>query len=98
MDHIFSIDEGACKLTGKYCNESDAISIGKIIKKAIKDNVGEYINCSIGVAPNRYLAKIASNMQKPDGLSVITPSALPSRLYPLNLNSLPGVGVKQKID
>ena len=96
VDHIFSIDEGACKLTGKYCNESDAISIGKIIKKAIRDNVGEYINCSIGIAPNRYLAKIASNIQKPDGLSVITPSALPNRLYPLKLNSLPGVGSKTK--
>ena len=33
VDHIFSIDEGACKLTGKYRNESDAISIGRIIKK-----------------------------------------------------------------
>ena len=38
VDHIFSIDEGACKLTGKYCNERDAISIGRIIKKAIRDN------------------------------------------------------------
>ena len=59
VDHVFSIDEGACKLTGKYCNESDAISIGRIIKKAIRDNVGEYISCSIGIAPNRYLAKMA---------------------------------------
>ncbi len=96
VDHIFSIDEGACKLTGKYCNKSDAISIGKIIKKAIRDNVGEYISCSIGIAPNRYLAKIASNMQKPDGLSIIAPSELPNRLYPLKLKSLPGVGAKTK--
>lgn len=94
VDHVFSIDEGACKLTGKYCNESDAISIGRIIKKAIRDNVGEYISCSIGIAPNRYLAKIASNLQKPDGLSVITPPEFPNRLYPLKLNSLPGVGAK----
>jgi DNA polymerase-4 len=96
VDYIFSIDEGACKLTGKYHNESDAISIGRIIKKAIRDNVGEYISCSIGIAPNRYLAKIASNMKKPDGLSVIAPSELPNRLYPLNLQSLPGVGAKTK--
>ena len=39
-------------------------------------------------------AKIASNLQKPDGLSVITPPELPNRLYPLKLNSLPGVGAK----
>jgi DNA polymerase-4 len=41
-----------------------------------------------------YLAKIASNMQKPDGLSVINPSELPNKLYSLNLKSLPGIGSK----
>ena len=66
------------------------------IKKAIKNNVGDYITCSIGIAPNRYLAKIASNMQKPDGLSVINPTELPSKLYTLNLKSLPGVGSKTR--
>jgi DNA polymerase IV len=94
IDHIFSIDEGACRLTGKYCLEEEAVSIAKIIKKAIRDNVGDYITSSIGIAPNRYLAKIASNMQKPDGLSVINPSELPNKLYSLNLKSLPGIGSK----
>ena len=55
-----------------------------------------HITCSIGIAPNRYLAKIASNMQKPDGLSIINPTELPSKLYPLNLKSLPGVGTKTR--
>ena len=94
VDHIFSIDEGACRLTGKYCLEEETVSIAKIIKKAIRDNVGDYITSSIGIAPNRYLAKIASNMQKPDGLSVINPSELPNKLYSLNLKSLPGIGSK----
>jgi DNA polymerase-4 len=94
VDHIFSIDEGACRLTGKYCLEEEGVSIAKIIKKAIRDNVGDYITSSIGIAPNRYLAKIASNMQKPDGLSVINPSELPNKLYSLNLKSLPGIGSK----
>ena len=94
VDHIFSIDEGACRLTGKYCLEEEAVSIAKIIKKAIRDNVGDYITSSIGIAPNRYLAKIASNMQKPDGLSVINPSELSNKLYSLNLKSLPGIGSK----
>ena len=96
VDHIFSIDEGACRLTGKYCLEEEGVSIAKIIKKAIRDNVGDYITSSIGIAPNRYLAKIASNMQKPDGLSIINPTELPSKLYPLNLKSLPGVGTKTR--
>lgn len=94
VDHIFSIDEGACRLTGKYCLEEEALAIAKVIKKAIRDNVGDYITSSIGIAPNRYLAKIASNMQKPDGLSVINPSELPNKLYSLNLKSLPGIGSK----
>ena len=94
VDHIFSIDEGACRLTGKYCLEEEGVSIAKIIKKAIRDNVGDYITSSIGIAPNRYLAKIASNMQKPDGLSVINPSKLSNKLYSLNLKSLPGIGSK----
>lgn len=94
VDHIFSIDEGACRLTGKYCLEEEALAIAKIIKKAIRDNVGDYITSSIGIAPNRYLAKIASNMQKPDGLSVINPFELSNKLYSLNLKSLPGIGSK----
>lgn len=96
VDHIFSIDEGACRLTGKYCLQEEALKIAQVIKKAIKNNIGDYITCSIGIAPNRYLAKIASNMQKPDGLSVINPTELPSNLYTLNLESLPGVGLKTK--
>ena len=92
VDHIFSIDEGACRLTGKYCSQEEAISIAKIIKEAIKTNVGDYITCSIGVASNRYLAKIASNMQKPDGLVVIAPEDLPQKLYDLSLRDLPGIG------
>ena len=94
VDHIFSIDEAACRLTGKYCLPEEATKIGKVIKEAIKENIGDYINCSIGIAPNRYLAKIASNMQKPDGLSIINPVDLPKKLYSLSLKSLPGIGRK----
>lgn len=65
-------------------------------KNALRNNVGNYITCSIGIAPNQYLAKIASNMQKPDGLSVINPTELPSKLYTLNLKSLLGVGSKTR--
>jgi len=96
VDHIFSIDEGACRLTGKYCAVEEAVRVAQQIKSAIRNNVGDYITCSIGIAPNRYLAKIASNMKKPDGLSVINPVELPSKLYPLNLKSLPGVGTKTR--
>ena len=94
VDHIFSIDEGACRLTGKCCDEETAIKLAKQIKAAIKKNVGEYINCSIGIAPNRYLAKIATDMQKPDGLIVIRPGDIPNKLFLLKLTDLPGVGCR----
>lgn len=94
VDHIFSIDEGACRLTGKLCNIEEAVSTAKFIKETIKYNVGDYISCSIGIAPNRYLAKVASNMQKPNGLTVIRPEDLPDILYKLELRDLPGIGNK----
>ena len=92
VDKILSIDEAACRLTGELCNQDNAINIAKLIKQSIRDNVGECIECSIGIAPNRYLAKIASNMQKPNGLVVIRPEDIPERLLGLHLNDLPGVG------
>lgn len=94
VDHIFSIDEGACRLTGKYRQVDEAIKIAQVIKQAIRNNVGEYIGCSIGIAPNRYLAKIATNFQKLDGLSVIQATDLPSILYDSKLTALPGIGQK----
>jgi len=94
VDHIFSIDEGACRLTGSLHDKEEALYIAKVIKDAIKSNVGDYITCSIGIASNRYLAKIASNMQKPDGLTIIYPKDLPNILYKLKLTDLPGVANK----
>jgi DNA polymerase-4 len=92
VDHIFSIDEGCCKLTGKYCNEDEAIKIAFLIKETIKNNVGDYITCSIGIASNRYLAKVATNLQKPDGLVVIPPDNIENMLSFINLKDLPGIG------
>lgn len=94
VDNIFSIDEGACRLTGSLRDKAEVLYIAQVIKDAIKSNVGDYITCSIGIASNRYLAKIASNMQKPDGLTIILPKDLPDILYKLKLTDLPGVGNK----
>lgn len=66
IDHIFSIDEGACKLTGKQSQEEIALLLAAQIKEGIK-NIGEYITCSIGIAPNRYLAKIATTIKNQMG-------------------------------
>jgi DNA polymerase-4 len=92
--HIPSIDEVACQLIGREQEPPRARRIALDIKQAIYDNVGETLRCSIGMAPNRYLAKIASDMQKPDGLIGLLPSQLPRALAHLELRDLPGVGAK----
>ena len=50
------------------------------------------MRCSIGIAPNRYLAKVGTELQKPDGLVVLRAEDLPQRLFTLKLRDLPGVG------
>src|SRR5690606_13986428 len=57
-----------------------------------RKQAGEYLKCSVGIAPNRFLAKVASDMQKPDGFIVIKKEELPERLYPLSLTDFPGIG------
>lgn len=89
---VLSIDEMACDLMGSDRDEANAVKLGRQIKQAIYDQVGEVLHSSVGIAPNRFLAKTASNMQKPDGLVVIRQDELPQRLYGLKLGSLTGIG------
>ena len=92
--HTPSIDEMVCQLIGREGEPPRARAIALAIKQAIRDDVGETLRCSIGMAPNRYLAKIASDMQKPDGLIGLLPSQLPRAIAHLELRDLPGVGAK----
>jgi len=95
--HTPSIDEMVCQLIGREQEPPRARKIALAIKQAIKDDVGETLRCSIGMAPNRYLAKIASDMQKPDGLIGLLPSQLPRAIAHLDLRALPGVGARTEI-
>lgn len=92
--HTPSIDEMVCQLMGREQEPPRARQIALAIKQAIKTDVGETLRCSIGMAPNRYLAKIASDMQKPDGLIGLLPSQLPRAIAHLELRDLPGVGAR----
>ena len=89
---IHSIDEMACRLTGPQRELDCATELARRIKTTIRRNVGEALTCSIGLAPNRLLAKVACDMQKPDGLTAIRSVDLPSILYSLAPIDIPGIG------
>ncbi|MEM1057605.1 MAG: DNA polymerase, partial [Verrucomicrobiota bacterium] len=78
---VLSIDEIECRLTGKQCRPDEARRLAARIKEAIASRVGPSLGCSIGVAPNALLAKIASKLEKPNGLTLLREEDLPERLY-----------------
>jgi DNA polymerase IV len=92
VEQICSIDEMVCDLIGKEQKKEEAIHIAYKIKETIKKKVGVSLQCSIGIAPNRFLAKTASDMQKPNGLVIIEEKDLPECLFRLKLNDLCGIG------
>jgi len=69
-----------------------ARELGLELKEAVNDATG--LSCSIGLAPNKLVAKIASELDKPDGLTVIPPAEIGTRLWPLPVRRLHGVGPK----
>ena len=92
IEIIASIDEVACRLIGTQNQENEARKLAIIIKKGIQKNIGKYIRCSIGIAPNRFLAKTASNLEKPDGLQVLYNTDVPERIKHFKLSDLTGIG------
>ncbi|HTV83669.1 MAG TPA: hypothetical protein VME18_13570 [Acidobacteriaceae bacterium] len=93
---VLSIDEMASSLIGREQPLSAALDLARRVKVSVRENAGSTLRCSIGLAPNRYLAKIASDMKKPDGLVALTPDQLPSALTELTLRDLPGVGARME--
>ncbi|MGH9617251.1 MAG: DNA polymerase Y family protein [Acidobacteriaceae bacterium] len=96
VSSVRSIDEMACELMGREQPLLAAMDLARRIKAAIREQVGSTLCCSIGVAPNRYLAKIASDMEKPDGLIALTHDMLPDVLLRLGLRDLVGVGSRME--
>ncbi len=92
VEHIHSIDEMSCRLTGRWCEPDRARALARQIKMALRRDLGPVLRCSIGLAPNLFLAKTASDMQKPDGLVVLDLEDLPQALHGLELSDLCGIG------
>lgn len=93
---IWSIDEFDCVLMGRQKEPETARAIARSIKEQIWQDVGPAINCSIGIGPNSFLAKVATDMQKPDGLVLLRPEDLPGRLLDRKLTDLPGINVRME--
>lgn len=88
-----SIDEVPCYLMGRERHRENAEAIARSIKQRLLDlGFSPAINCSIGIAPNRFLAKTASDMDKPNGLTVLEAHDLPHKLHRLQLRDFCGIG------
>ena len=94
---VVSIDEMVCELTGSQHDVDNAVALSKKIKETIRKKVGSTLRCSIGLAPNRFLAKVGSDMQKPDGLVIIKSTDLPHILYKLDVSDFPGIGRRMEV-
>ena len=85
-----SIDEAFLDVTGSIRLFGDGEHIGRLIKDRIKEK--EQLTASVGVAPTKYLAKIASDLEKPDGLVVVKADKIKEFLHPLPISRLWGAG------
>ena len=86
-----SIDEGFLDVTDQL-KDIDAISLAIKMQKDILEQF--HLPCSIGIGPNKFLAKMASDMKKPLGITVLRKREVPEKLWPLPIEDLLGVGKK----
>lgn len=93
---VLSIDEMACHLIGREQNLENALQIARDIKNNILVQVGSELKSSIGLGPNLTLAKIASDLQKPDGLVAIPTEQIVQKIGHLDIQCIPGVGSNMK--
>jgi DNA polymerase-4 len=96
VTEVRSIDEMSCALLGRWRERETALRLAREIKARIAAKVGAFMRCSIGLAPNVFLAKTATDMQKPDGLVVIDESDLPEVLFRLQLRDFCGIGAARE--
>ena len=96
IDTAHSVDEVSCRLLGPERVPEAARALARAIKRGIADRVGACLTSSIGLAPNRYLAKLATELEKPDGLVLLGMADLPAALFRLAPRDLPGIGARME--
>lgn len=87
---VFSIDEAFLDIGASLRLFGSAEQIARQIKERIRDELG--LSCSVGIAPNKLLAKLASDLQKPDGLVIVQPDQVPRLLETMPVKELCGIG------
>ena len=70
----------------------NTLTLARRIKQAVRDITG--LSCSIGIAPNKLLAKICSDLEKPDGITVLSMEDIPTRIWPMAVRKINGIGPK----
>ena len=100
LERVRSIDEFQIALGGSTAELENALALARRMKLAIYDQVGSELRCSIGIGPNQLLAKIAGKLEKPDGLSWLSPDNMPDRLSHLQIDDLPGIsrGIRARLN
>jgi len=93
IEDVMSIDEVACRLDRIQQEPAKARELALGIKTAVHNNAGACLTSSIGIASNKLLAKLASNMQKPDGLIVLRSEDLPDAILHLKPEAINGIGL-----
>ncbi|HTN45584.1 MAG TPA: hypothetical protein VL098_04500 [Flavipsychrobacter sp.] len=86
-----SIDEAVMDLRSYSLVYPDLKALAKILKKDIATACGDFVKCSIGISANNFLAKLGTEIQKPDGLIEITPENIDKYLSEMKLTDLPGI-------
>ena len=92
VDAVLSIDEMYGRLPPRWQSPEVARSKALEIKASLAQEIGPHIGASIGIAPNRFLAKLASKLEKPDGLVLLDFDAIPAALLRMPLSEVTGIG------
>lgn len=88
----YSIDEAFVDLTGLCRDTAEAAWLLSKVQWRIQQEVGEWLKCSVGIAVNRRLAKLASDLKKPNGLTVFEPTMIDETFVKLRVDALCGIG------
>lgn len=92
IEKVYSIDEWTIRLLGPQRQVETAMALGQEIKQRMQEEFGPWLSCSIGIGSTRLLAKIATKLQKPNGLTALPVADMPQRIEHLALQDLHGIG------